>query len=167
MGSLLGSREQFLFDSISQEVMRLAGVDHCILWKFFGNKPGQKEVDQLYEEPKEGTLHYEPYKVLGFFQEPTQVQDATETGRTDITDGKFYFARRDLEDRNIPRDDNGDRIQVGDIVQIARAGRPRFFEIKNREETGWMNDSQVFTHYVCDVVRSEDFTPERKIYGRG
>lgn len=169
MGTLLGGGEKTWFDSVAVEVLRLAGVDNCVLYHFMAHIDGVSGiVDCLYGEPVQGSgaaKHYFPFKVLGYFEAPTRITDATEQGLVQVYDGRMYFSRKDLENAKVPPDAQGDRVIVGDIVQIFKAGRFWYFEFKNVERTGWVTDSQEYTHYVCDIIRTDDFVPERKLSG--
>jgi len=166
MGTLLGGSEKNLFDSFTTEVLTLAGVEDCTLWHFVAKPDGVSgTIDCLYGEPAPGSKHYVPYKIKGFFEEYTQTANPTDHGLEYVYDGRMWFGRKVLELAKVPEDFHGDRVQVGNIVQIFRRGRYIYLEIKNAERKGWINDSQEFTQYVCDVIRTDTFTPERKIAG--
>lgn len=166
MGFLLNGSERAWFDSVAIEVLKLAGVDNCVLWKFATNNSVSGSTDCIYEEPVVGSKHYTSFPCLGSFEAPTQTQEATEMGLNAFSEGRMYFSKKNLEDLKVPADPVlGDRVVAGDVVQLFRTGRFWYFDLKNVERTGWINDSQEFTHWVADMVRNEDFTPERKISG--
>lgn len=166
MGILLNDREAAWFDNTAVEVTVLAGVDNTVLWHFVAFPAGVSgTVDCLYSEPTDGSQHYFPFKVLGWFEAPTQTQEASELGLDVYSEGRFYFVRKDLECNRVPPNENGDRVATGDIVQIFKKGKFWYFDLKNVERTGWVTDSQTWTHYVCDMIRREDFIPERSISG--
>lgn len=171
MGTLLNGAEKTFFDAISVEVLRLAGVDNCILWKFTAfpviNGSVSGSVDCLYGEPTIGTnpLHYKKFNVLALFQEPSHVTDALDTGELLKIEGRIYFARKNLEVAKVPANTFGDLVEPGDIVQIFLKGRFWYFDLANVERTGWVTDSQEYTHYVADMVRNSDFLPEQKLNG--
>lgn len=164
MGTLLNDREQRLFSSIALESFRLAGVDFCVLYKFSEYLTnGVSGVDCLYMEPAINTnsLHYTPFKVYAFFQEPTQTASAEISGEQTLIEGRIFFDVTDLQLRKIPQDIYKDWISVGDIVQLFRLGHYWYFDLRNIQRTGWVTDSQTFELYVCDMERNTDFTPER------
>lgn len=167
MGILLNDSEAAWFDNTALEITTLAGVDNTVLWHFVAFPVGSVSgtVDCLYSEPQPGSKHYFPFKVLGWFEAPTMTQEASELGLDIYSEGRFYFVRKDLENNKVPPDDLGNHVSPGDIVQIFRKGKFWYFDLKNIERTGWANDSQVWTHYVCDMIRREDFNPERNISG--
>jgi hypothetical protein len=192
MGILLNDSEQAWFDNTAVEVTTLAGVDNTVLWNFVAlpifERPCYPDVsgcvpyvphapqiplvypdqygpvDTLYGEPNPHSKHFFPFKVLGWFEAPTQTQEASDQGLNVYSEGRFYFVRKDLENNKVPQNENGDRIKTGDIVQMFKKGKFWYFDLKNVERTGWVTDSETWTHYVCDIIRREDFIPERKIY---
>jgi hypothetical protein len=169
VGTLLNDRERYLFDSIALDLLRLVCVNNCILYKFnaYPSVSGYSPVDCLYGEPVEGLNpeHYKPYQVLAYFQEPSHSTDGTDGGEQKIIDGRIFFARKNLEQLRIPANSMGDLVDAGDIVRLFRQGVFWYFDLRNIERTGWVNDSQVYTHYACDVIQNTDFLPERKILG--
>lgn len=164
MGLLVNSKEKALFDKVSNEVFRLAGVEECVLWRFKIREKNHP-IDLLYMEPTQDAKHYESFRVLGFFEEPSQAQDATDEGLQGVTELKIYFNRKNLEDARVPLGPDGDFVDVGDIIQIFRRGKLLFVEAKNVERFGWVNDSQEFTQYMVECVRNDSFIPERKLAG--
>lgn len=164
MGTLLNDKERALFSSIALETFRLAGVDHCVLWKFSAYlSNGVSGVDCLYAEPAINTnpLHYKPFRVLAFYQEPTQNADAQAGGEDTILEGRIYFDVTDLRCKKVPQDIYNDWVSVGDIAQIFKMGKYWYFDLKNIQRTGWVTDSETFELYVCDMIRNTDFLPER------
>lgn len=174
MGTILNGREQKLFDNISVELLKIAGTDGSILWKFIefpsGTDP-ELAVDCLYEEPvptyystdASKVKHYKQFKVLMHFEEPTTQVDAGDAGLIERNEATFWFARKDLENQKVPLNSNGDHIGVGDIIQFFSKGKTWYFEFVNTERTGFENDSDVWTHYRADGVRNLSFKPEQKI----
>jgi hypothetical protein len=169
MGSLLGKSEKALFDQINSEVYVLAGTDQVHLWKwysFIGNLASVSGgIDLMYGEPVYGSKHYEPYKVIAFFERPSFSADSTSEGLQNIKEGRVQISRKICENRKVPKDKNGYHIQIGDIFEFFRHGRTFFFEVKNMELDGWINDQDTWTQYLLDVVYNETFTPQRKLVG--
>lgn len=172
MGTLLNGKEQKFFDSVAVEVLTLAGTDGTILWKFSAFPAGvdpELAVDCLYEEPipiyydDTGVKHYRGYKVLMHFEEPTSSNDATDNGLVIRNDSVFWFARKDLENKKVPIDEQGEHISVGDIVQFFSKGKTWYFEFTNVERSGFEHDSEVWTHYRAEGIRNISFKPEQKI----
>jgi hypothetical protein len=181
MGTLLGSGEQPFFDSIALEVLKLAGTASPILWKFSntGNaKPNTISevsglVDFLYEEPKipQGLPRssklklYSPFQVLCFFERPNHTMDAQDNGLVDRTEGKFWFSRADLEARKVPVNQYGYHVHPGDVVELWSkvTNKYWYFEVISVERDGFEHDSEVWTHYECEAIRNESFSPERKL----
>lgn len=185
MGSLLNSKEQTFFDQTSIEVLTLAGTDTPVLWKF--NKTGGATaatidgvsglIDCLYEEPRipsqagvKGTpsaklFLYTPYNVLCFFERPQFINNATEMGLQQRSEGKMWFSRKNLESVNVPLNSLGYHLDAGDIIELwsKTAKIPWYFEMINVERDGFEHDSSIWTHYECEVVRNESFSPERKL----
>jgi hypothetical protein len=181
VGTLLNSAEQKFFDSVSIEVLTLAGTHTPILWKFSktGNATASNImsvsglIDCLYEEPRipsslpanSKLKVYTPYTVLCFFERPTHVFDAQDTGLNERTEGKFWLSRLDLENKKVPLNEVGYHVQPGDVIEIWSKvqNKPWYFEFISVERDGFEHDSEVWTHYEIDAVRNESFTPERKI----
>jgi len=188
MGTLLNSTEQTFFDQTAIEVLTLAGTDSPVLWKF--NKTGGATaatidgvsglIDCLYSEPRipsqageKGTpsaklLLYTPFNVLCFFERPQFINNATEMGLQQRSEGKVWFSRKDLETAKVPLNSLGYHLDAGDIVELwskspSPSKVPWYFEIINVERDGFEHDSMFWTHYECEVVRNESFSPERKL----
>lgn len=165
MGTLLTGKEKSLFDSINREILGLAGADNVVLWSFLASV-ASGDVDPLYAEPVPGTNHYAPYKVLAYFERPAVVSEGADGGLDITLEGRVYFSRRDLEvAKVIPEGDTSEKdlIKPGDIFELFSKGRSWYFELKNVERDGFVNDSEVFTQYVCDFERARSFIPERKL----
>ena len=166
MGKLLNSKEKAFFDKINFELMALAGHDYVVLWKFspvLKKNPSNPSIDCLYEEPAVNSRHYTSYSVMGFFEQPDSQTDVGDNGLIERVEGRFWFNRKDLEQRKVPVDEHGDHINPGDIIQIFPKGQEWYFEVVNANRDGFEHDSEVWTQYSCDVVRNESFSPERKL----
>jgi len=169
MGSLLGKREKLLFDSRNLEVLRLAGAEPITLWHFVkypkvGSVSGF--VDCLYGEPLPDTKHYLPYKVLGWFEQPSQLIEGMDEGYQNTDDFIVYFSRKDLENKKVPINPvSFEHISVGDIIQIFKGGIEFYLEVRNVEKDGWINDSDVWTQYRCDTIQNSSFSPALKLEG--
>jgi hypothetical protein len=181
MGSLLNSAEQKFFDNVALEVLTLAGTPSPILYKF--SKTGYATasnitsvsglIDCLYEEPRIPTRlpsgsklqRYTPYQVLCYFERPTHVIDAQDNGLVERTEGKFWFSRLDLENKKVPLNEHGYHVQPGDVIELWSkiTNKYWYFDIITAERDGFEHDSEVWTHYECEAVRNESFSPERKI----
>lgn len=173
MGTLLNSSEYRLFDSINEEIMRLAGSPNPVLWKFFKILPSTSvsgipsQIDCLYGEPaytvSGASKHYMPYPVMCFYEQPDKTVDATDDGLNSRTEGRVYFSRKNLEDAKVPVDNRYYHIGIGDIIQLwGKEKKTWYFEIVSVNRDGFEHDSSVWTQYVCDIVRNESFTPEQK-----
>lgn len=167
MGSLLGGREKFMFDGRNVEVMRLAGAVPVILWSFQKYIAGVTgALDCLYGEPVVGSKHYIPYKIYAFFEKPTQLADTLVGGLVQTNDARVYLSRKDLENKKVPKEyPDGDMCKVGDIIQFFRNGKVMYFEARNVERDGWVNDSEHYTQYLLDCVNTTSFTPDQKLLG--
>lgn len=165
MGRLLNGKEKKLFDRTSVEILSLAGADDPILWKFVAHVPGQADIDCLYKEPVEGSKHYFAYKVMCHFEEPEHSANSTDDGLETRLDGRVWFARKNLEDVKVPANTFGEHVSVGDIIQLfSKSIKTTWsFDILNVARSQFEHNSDVWTHYVCDVARNYSFTPERKI----
>ncbi len=169
MGILLDGSEHALFDGIAEEVMTLAGTNCPVLWKL-----SQKIIssvsgatDCLYEEPVAGQKLYVPYRnILCFYEAKNKNSDVGDEGLIERVEGVVHFVRADLEKHKVPLDpQNKDHVVEGDIIQLWANNKLRtwYFKIVQVNRDGWQNDSDVFTHYSCDVVRNLSFTPEEQI----
>jgi len=173
MGTLLKKGEQVLFDNVNVEIQTLAGVGdgNCILWKFLKVPPGAQGVgvsgfiDCLYGEPVLASRHYQPYKINAYFERPTQDADATDEGMTVTKTSKVTISRKGVEIAKVPASSNRQHVNVGDILEFFRKGNAFFFEVKNCEQDGWINDQDQWTQYLADVVNINYFTPDRKLLG--
>lgn len=164
MGLLLNGSEKKLFDQCSYEVLRLAGADDPILWRFFEHAPGVTDIDCIYKEPAPNSKHYKPFKVMCHFEEPDTVTQVGDDGKERRVEGRIWFVRLDLENAKVPIDSVGDYVNAGDIVQLfSKSKKTWYFELINATRTLFEHNSDVWTHYVCDVVRNDSFIPEKKV----
>lgn len=182
MGTLLNSNEQRLFDSVALEILTLAGTHSPVLWKF--SKTGGATasnimsvsglIDCLYEEPRMPSSLpansklklYTPYNVLCYFERPTDTYDATDSGLAERREGKIWLSRLNLENVKVPLNEHLNHVQPGDVIQLwSKTKKSWYFDLITAERDGFENDSEVWTHYECEIVRNESFDPERKIEG--
>lgn len=177
MGTLLNSAEHVFFDNVALEVLRLAGTPDPILWKFYKILPPSLlssvsgQIDCIYEDPGNGSKHYIPFgtatgnPVLCYFEKPDALTDVNDNGLVQRFEGRIWFSRKNLENLKVPLDDDANHMSPGDIIQLWSKNKVRswYFEVIRAEREGFENDSDVFTHYACDVVRNDNFIPERKI----
>jgi hypothetical protein len=170
VGRLLNGSERRLFDSIAMDVLRLAGADQTVLWKFVRNPAKTINqvsgfIDCLYEEPINASKHYFPYKIMCYFDQPDRATEATDDGRQQRSEGRAWVSRKDLEEKKVPLDETGNHMASGDIIQLfSKSGKTWYFEVMSVNRDGFENDSDVWTHYVLDLVRNDSFIPERKIF---
>jgi hypothetical protein len=123
-------------------------------------------IDCLYGEPVIGSKHYIPFKIMAFFEKPTELADNLEGGLAKTTDSIVTISRKHLEIKKVPIDSmSGDRVKEGDIIQFFKGGQQLFFEARNVERDGWVNDSEVWTQYILDCVNTTSFTPDEKLLG--
>jgi hypothetical protein len=164
MGTLLGEREIFLFDQRNVEVLRLAGTPNAVLWAF-ASYSVSGDADCLYEEPIPGSNHYFPFKVMCWFEQPSAAAESSDEGRQNVLDAVFYFSRKNLETINVPLDSDKNHVRVGDIVELFSKDKVKrwFFQIKNVERNGFLNDSRYWTQYKCEAIRYDQFNPERQL----
>lgn len=164
MGLLLNGSEKKLFDQCSYEILRLAGADDPILWKFYKHAANVTDIECIYEEPVANSKHYKAYKVMCHFEEPEAINNATDDGIERRIESRIWFVRKDLEIAKVPTDSTGDHVAPGDVVQLfSKSKKTWYFELTNATRTLFEHNSDVWTHYVCDAVRNDSFTPERKI----
>jgi hypothetical protein len=174
MGSLLNGKERAFFDSVNQEIVRLAGTDDPVLWKFYKSLPASLATvansDCLYEEPVAGSKNYISYKgtptvpLLVSFEQPTRTEEAGDNGLVTRFESRITIPRSNLEQLKIPVDDLSNHIGVGDIIQVwSKSKHSWYFEVINVERDGFENDSDVWTQYSLECVRNENFVPEKKI----
>lgn len=173
MGTLLNGSEQKFFDNVALEVLTLAGTPDPVLWKFFSVLPSTPissvsgQIDCIYSDPVSGSKHYLAYSkgLMCYFEKPDSLFDATDQGLTEKNEGRMWLARKNLEALKVPLDVEGDHVTAGDIIQLWSKNKIRtwYFEVVQVEREGFENDSDVFTHYACNVVRNHNFKPERKI----
>lgn len=169
MGRLLHKREQSLFDKINAEVYQLAGAEDVVLWKwnkYFGPASGVSGyVDCIYGEPIPGTKHYVQYKIIAYFERPTQIVETSDEGLFTVKEARVFVSRIILERAKVPKNHELEHIAIGDIFEFFRKGKKFYFEVRNVEKDGWINDQDTWTQYIADVVLNSTFAAEQKLVG--
>lgn len=168
MGTLLGKREQKLFDSVNAEVYTLSAAEDVILWKWskiFSNSSVSGTLDLLYGEPIPGSRHYLPFKTLAYFERPSSNYETQDEGLQNVKESRVFISRLICERSKIPHDKEFMHIRVGDIFEFFKKGKTFYLEVKNVERDGWINDQDTWTQYLLDTVYNSTFTPDRKLIG--
>ena len=113
MGTLLGNKDQCLFDSVAQEVNKLAGTSGYI----FQFEQIKSQIDPLYGEPieteyKKNDEGKEGIEIPLFFRSPDRTPMTGEEGFRLDRNSHVFIAKKDLDDRGLRRPRNGDILYV-------------------------------------------------------
>lgn len=152
MGTLIGDCDRCLFDSVAQEVNKLAGTT-AIIYLFEETESTRdplwdEEVTTVYKKNDKGIIGIEcPI----FFKDPDRSQLTGEEGlRLDKT-SEFWVAKADLDERGIRRMRPGDIIKVwGEYYDV----------IESHISEGHINDSGSYSTLRFDVARRTKAMPE-------
>ena len=104
----LGSEEQFLFDTIAQEIYHIAGTDI----DFYSLDPLHTR-DALYDEPEERVFKG-PYRFKGYAEWPSSTPEMREEGFKQTFEATFYIARKDFDDQKASYPNEGDVFRICD-----------------------------------------------------
>lgn len=159
MGRLRDCYEAPLFNSISEEVVDLYGVEDCYLYKF-GTVDQRPVTDPLWGEPT-GTARFKRYKIKCLFQDFTDHSNESEMGTDHTWESKIYVSVNHLIAAGVPKNKDGDHIDEGDAIRIHYKGDAKEYFVLQSDRTGWVNDSDQFTGYDLDVKRNDKYKPER------
>lgn len=153
MGTLIGDCDRWLFDSVAQEVNKLAGTTAKIyifeqmdstrdaLW--------DEEVEPVYRKNDKGEYGID---CPAYFEAPDRSSVTGEEGyRTDKT-SQIQFAQADLEARGIST------LQPGDIVLL---WTNQYYDIiEPHKKEGYINDSPLNSMVIFDITRRTKNLPE-------
>jgi hypothetical protein len=129
-------------------------------------------VDPLYNEAVAWAFQG-PYRLPMYIAYPQKDVISGEEGERTHWDATAWVSREEYEAAQLSRPPSeGDIIQIwktpfykdystNDIIPIPNSGY--YFDIKNVEEDGHLNDSPDFVGYKLTLIRRTEFTPERKI----
>lgn len=160
MGRLRDDYENPLFQGVTEEVVDLFGIDDVILYRF-ATADQTGVTDPLWDEPST-VARFKEYKIKAMFLGYSEDESATEDGfENNITD-TIYVALNHLIKAGVPQDARGDYMAPGDVIRIHYKGNALEYDITSADKTGWVNDSDKFTGYDCDVARRGKYMPERK-----
>jgi hypothetical protein len=159
MGRLRNGYESELFLGVAEEVVDLFGMDEVILYRL-DRASACPEYNGVYGEIS-GDRKFIAYKTRAHYQEITDEFQVSERGETDIYNSTVFFALRHLIGAGIPRDDSREYMQEGDIVIFFWRGERIAFDIIDVKREGYINNSDTFVGYTCQVKRNSSFIPER------
>lgn len=152
MGTLINDCDQCLFDSVAQEVNKLAGTT-AIIYQFEELESSRdplwdEEVTTVYKKDTRGNVGIE---CPVFFKDPDRSSMTGEEGlRLDQT-SELTIARVDLDQRGLRKLQPGDIVKVWDIY---------FDVIEMHMQEGILNDSPLTATYRFDVARRTKDLPE-------
>jgi len=152
MGSLINDCDKWLFDSVAQEVNKLAGIT-AIIYQF--DQAASKrdplwdeEIDTVYKKNTKGVQGVE---CPVFFKDPDRTAMTGEEGYRLDRISNVFIATKDLEDRGLRV------LVVGDIVKIWG----QYFDVtESHKAEGNVSDTGVCTSYTFDVVMRTKALPE-------
>lgn len=152
MGTLINDCDQCFFDSVAQEVIKLAGTT-AIIYQFEEVESSRdalwdEEIETVYKKNSEGNPGIE---CPVFFKAPDKSGLTGEEGyRLDRT-SELHVAWRDLESRGLRRLRPGDIVKVWDMY---------FDVIESHATEGYINDTPTKSTIVFDVTRRTKGPPE-------
>ena len=154
MGCLLGDGDKCLFDSVAQEVIKLAGVNESDAIIFQLNEE-ESLVHPLYAEPMQTEYAKNDQGTYGvkcplYFENPDKSPLAGEEGYRVDKISKVWIADKDLKDRGLRN------MRIGDIIYVWGL----YWDVTNFHKEGIPNDAPTTSMWMIDVVRRTKAPPE-------
>lgn len=161
MGRLRDDYECALFNSVSEEVVDLFGIDGAKLYKYL---PADNITnrDPLWDEPSPH-VRYKVFEVKCMFLDYHDAPNESPEGFHTNFENKIYIALNHLLKAGVASDLDNEYISEGDMIFVFDGKREFYYDVLNVDRTGWINDTSQFTGYELDVKRNGTFAPERKI----
>lgn len=154
MGTLIGDCDQCLFDSVAQEVNKLAGTT-AVIYQFEEAESSRdplwdEEIETVYKQNAQGT---EGIECPVYFKDPDRSSLTGEEGiRLDKT-SEVWIAKADMDARGIRR------LRPGDIIKV---WTDQFYDvIESHVAEGNISDSSTYSMIRFDVTRRTKALPER------
>ena len=163
MGRLRDGYEIPLFQSMSEEVVDLFGMDDVTLHRH-NSADNTTPRDPVWDEPYNTTPKYKEYKIKAMHLDFTTNFETTDIGGVDLFENKIYVSLTHLLKAGVPQDETRDYIGEGDLFEIFKKGRNLFYDIIQVDRVGFINDTDEFTGYEVQVKRNLKYVPERKDY---
>lgn len=159
MGRLRNGYESELFLGVAEEVVDLFGMEEVILYRLdpdgicadYSGVYGEVTTDRQYKA----------YKTKAHYQEITDDFQISEMGETNIYNSTVFFALRHLKGSGVPVDETREYIGEGDFVIFFWRGERIAFDVIDVKREGYVNNSDTFVGYTCQVKRNTRFVPER------
>lgn len=157
MGTLIHTQDKRLYDSIAQEVNKLAGA----LCRYYVLDKVNSVRDPLYDEPEVTTYELQDddgLEIPCFVQNPPTSLSTGEEGRRTQWDTTIWIARVDWEDCT-GNTDLKDRPKHGDVVNIW----DEYYDVIQYDRDGVINDHRPdFVLWKLDLRRNTKFEPQRR-----
>lgn len=144
-----------------EEIVDLYGIDDAVLYRWSA-ADNLTNKDPLYSEPTT-TPQYKPFKTKCHRLDPDQDTPSDPEGRDENYSAKLFMALNHLLQAHIPPDDQGDYVNVGDVLLLYIKTVPIHYDIVKTNKSGYINDTSRFSGYDLTCVRREKFSPERKL----
>jgi hypothetical protein len=153
VGTLIGDCDKCLFDSVAQEVNKLAGTT-AIIYQFEEMESTRdplwdEEVTTVYKKNDQGTIGIE---CPVYFKAPDRSSLTGEEGlRLDKT-SEVWIAKADMDERGIRR------LRPGDIVFLWNT---QYYDVtESHASEGYINDNPQYSMVRFDLVRRTKGLPE-------
>lgn len=161
MGRLRDDYECALFNSVSEEVVDLFGVDGVRLFKHNAadNITGR---DPLWDEPSPH-VKYKEFEIKALWLDWKDDPEPGAEGFGHTWENTIYVALTHLLKAGAPLDDQNDYVSEGDMIFVFNGNKEFYYDVISVERAGWINDSSQFTGYNLTVKRNRQFYPERKL----
>lgn len=160
-----------IFDELNAEHTNIAGTEIDFWLQDLTNSIR----DPLYSEP-ENRIWAGPFRIKALVKLPDDVLEVREEGGRRTWTGKVIIPRLLVEQANMPAwPGEGDILRIwqipfwdaeamGDDVNVPGTGL--YFDVTQVNNAGFPFDNANFTRFEMDIVRRNEFTPERRLFNR-
>lgn len=165
MGRIRDDFECQLFNSMSEEVVDLFGVENAKLFRFAA--PGVDNIsnrDPLWDEPSPH-VRYKTYGIKCMFLQWNDDPEPGPEGQHHMWENQIFISLNHLKKAGCVPDNQNDYVNEGDMIFVFNGRNEFYYDVIKSQREGWVNDSSDFTGYTLQVKRNLKFVPERKVQG--
>lgn len=164
---ILGDSEKFLFHLWAKEQVDIVGTEA----DFFSQDVKGSKRDALYDEPTDRKWS-RPYRIKLWFSWPVSSPVSGEEGFSKDFKSQVWVPVTTLVEAQAPEPKEGDVFHLWDFpfynldAAPDQEGIPNvglYFDVKNVNNDGYINDSPSFVGFRCDLSRRTKFSAERRI----
>jgi len=165
-GLRLTAHERRLFDSVSEEHIRISGTTV----EYYHLDIAASNWDPLYGEARDRKFNG-PYKIIAYLTYPESPPEMRQEGFRNSFNCECWISRKAMEDANAPAPSEGDVFRVWDLPyfnegsvdgqNVPSAGY--YFDATDVDEDGHLFDNPDFVGFKVTLARRNEFAAERRV----